>query len=100
MNTTIIDTLISSGYAYKGGGFIGGSGDSAARINNNPSMVRIVVYESGAMIPVKSTRSDSDGMWRVDHLDLGLRFTVIGYDPSRGVNSAIQDWIAPTPMEP
>lgn len=90
-----------------GRGFIGGlpasgpgEADGLARVMNVPGVVRIRVYESRSGRLVAATTSAPDGAWRIDGLALNVPFRVIGMDPSRQVNSAIQDWVYAAPMEP
>lgn len=91
--------------AYGGHGWLGGSlpsgeHDGRAKIMNVPSRVQITVLEPVTYALVARTVSRPDGTWRVLYLDPERRFVVIGADWSMSVNSAIQDWVQPAPMDP
>lgn len=90
-----------------GQGFLGGTipvlptdEDGRARILNEPTRVKIRVFESRTNRLVAATVSAPDGSWRVEGLALDVPFRVIGVDLARQVNSAIQDWVYAAPMEP
>jgi len=89
---------------FGGNGVIGGSpptgdADGRAKILNAPARVQITVLEPTTFSVVARTVSKEDGTWRVPYLDTSQRFTVIGTDWSMAVNSAIQDWVQPHPMD-
>jgi len=72
--------------------------DGRLRIMNQPSVGRIMVLDRITMSPVALTRSLPDGTWRVEGLDMGRKYLVIGLDDRGLQNAAIQDWISPAPM--
>jgi len=82
-------------------GFLAGSApdgdgqDGLARIKNVPGVVRIQVYNRGTMQLVATTRSASDGTWKIDYIDPTQVYVVIGFDDRGRVNAAIQDWVRP-----
>lgn len=73
--------------------------DGRLRIMNQPAVGRILVLDRISMTPVAMTRSLPDGTWRVNGLDLGRKYLVIGLDDRGLQNAAIQDWITPAPMD-
>lgn len=73
--------------------------DGRAKILNTPGRVDIVLLEPGTYQVVARTTSREDGTWQIAFVDTEQQFTVIGVDPMRAVNSAIQDWVYPAPME-
>lgn len=87
-------------------GLLGGgipSGDDAdgrARVLNVPARIDITVLEPITFAVVARTWSRPDGTWQVPYLNEAMQFMVIGTDRSKQVNSAIQDWVYPAPMEP
>lgn len=94
-------------WGMHGAGFLGGvipagteDEDGRARILNEPARVRVRVFESRSNRLVAATISASDGSWRIDSLALDVAYRVVGVDPARQVNSAIQDWVYAAPMEP
>lgn len=93
--------------AFGGSGRIGGlepgvddDGDGRARVLNVPARIDITVLEPITFTVVARTWSRPDGTWQVPYLNESMQFMVIGTDRSRQVNSAIQDWVYPAPMEP
>lgn len=91
--------------AYGGDGFLAGiqsdgDGDGRARILNVPARIDITVLEPITFAVVARTWSRPDGTWQVPYLNEAMQFMVIGTDRSKQVNSAIQDWVYPAPMEP
>lgn len=104
------DGLVFSRFDYvRGKGYIAGEPpagpgeedpDGRARILNEPSVVRIDVFDRRRMEIVRSTRSAPDGTWRVNGLDPGRSYLVIGYDDRGVVNAAVQDWVQPHVPEP
>src|SRR5690606_38497200 len=74
-------------------------GDGRARVMNVPGRINIVITEPFTLAVVARTISRDDGTWEVPYLDVTKPFTVIGIDVTRQVNSAIQDWVYPAPME-
>jgi hypothetical protein len=76
------------------------SPDGRLKKLNVPAIGRIAVLERSTMRPVAMTRSAPDGTWRVDNLDVRLKYTVIGFDDEGLVNAAVQDWITPHVPEP
>lgn len=78
----------------------GTDADGRARVLNVPSRIDITVLEPITCTVVARTWSRPDGTWQVPYLDTAQQFTVIGTDRSKQVNSAIQDWVYPAPMEP
>lgn len=93
--------------AYGGAGFLGGLApnldvepDGRARVLNALARIDITVLEPITFAVVARTWSRPDGTWQVPYLNETMQFTVIGTDRSRQVNSAIQDWVYPAPMEP
>lgn len=87
------------GQGYLGGSLPVGDDDGRAKVLNVPSQVQIMVLEPVSCVVVARALSEADGSWRVNYLDTAQRFTVIGADWEMGVNSAIQDWIQPHPMD-
>lgn len=87
------------GKGYLGGDAPAGENDGRAKILNEPARVQVTVLEPITFEVVARTVSREDGSWRVWYLDPAQRFTVIGSDWSMGVNSAIQDWVQPHPMD-
>lgn len=73
--------------------------DGRARVINVPARVDITVLEPITFTVVARTWSRPDGTWRVPYLNESMHFMVIGTDRSKQVNSAIQDWVLPAPME-
>lgn len=94
--------------AFGGLGYLGGDTasvdqadqDGRARILNALARIDITVLEPITFTVVARTWSRPDGTWRVPYLDTEQQFTVIGTDRSKQVNSAIQDWVYPAPMDP
>lgn len=78
----------------------GPDADGRARVLNALARIDITVLEPITFTVVARTWSRPDGTWQVPYLDTAQQFTVIGTDRSRQVNSAIQDWVYPAPMEP
>lgn len=74
--------------------------DGRARVMNVPARIDITVFEPNTYVVVARTLSRPDGTWQVPYLNESMQFTVIGTDRSKQVNSAIQDWVYPAPMEP
>lgn len=77
----------------------GSDSDGRAKVMNVPSRVEITVLEPLTYEVVARTVSRADGTWEVVYLNPALEFTVIGLDRNKSVNSAIQDWVMPVPME-
>lgn len=75
------------------------SPDGRYRVVNVPMRGRITVHERSTMICVAETLSAADGTWRIDNLDRGVDYTVIGWDGTGAQNAAIQDWVRPAAME-
>lgn len=93
--------------AFGGVGLLGGylpdpaiDVDGRARILNVPARIDITVLEPITFAVVARTWSRPDGTWQVPYLNEAMQFMVIGTDRSKQVNSAIQDWVYPAPMEP
>lgn len=100
--TLLFSPLFIPAVSFRGPAFFAGlpplddnSPDGRFRVLNEPAMGRIVVYERSSMTPVVETLSDTDGTWRVDHLDPDIYYTVIGWDGTGQQNAAIQDWVKP-----
>lgn len=74
--------------------------DGRARVLNVPSRIDITVLEPITFTVVARAWSRPDGTWQVPYLNESMQFMVIGTDRSKQVNSAIQDWVHPAPMEP
>lgn len=74
--------------------------DGRAKILNIPSRIQITVLVPFTFEVVARTVSRTNGSWQVLFLDTERRFTVIGSDLELSVNSAIQDWVQPEPLEP
>lgn len=98
----------SIGSRWAGRGFLAGSApvssdpdalDGRLRILNQPSIGRIMILDRRTFDVVAVTRSRADGTWRVDRLMLDMKFLVVGVDDRGNVNAAVQDWVAPAPME-
>lgn len=87
------------GLGWLGGSLPAGENDGRAKIMNVPGRVQITVLEPKTFTVVARTVSRADGSWQVRYLDPARRFTVVGTDWSMGVNSAIQDWVQPHPMD-
>lgn len=87
------------GPGYLGGSLPVGLEDGRAKILNVPSRVQITVLEPVTFEVVARTVSRADGSWLVPYLDPAQRFTIVGVDWNMGVNSAIQDWVQPHPMD-
>lgn len=90
---------------WGGAGMLGGryshpTEDGRAKIMNEPAIVQISVLAPLTYEVVARTVSKEDGTWQVLYLNPDLQFTVIGCDLEQRVNSAIQDWVQPAPMEP
>lgn len=77
-----------------------GDQDGRAKIMNVPARVQISVLVPVTWELVARTVSKDDGTWQVLYLDPTRCFTVIGSDLAMSVNSAIQDWVQPAPMDP
>lgn len=88
------------GLGRLGGALPAGDEDGRAKIMNVPARVQITVMEALSDVVVARTVSRENGTWEVSYLDPTRLFTVIGRDYTRTVNSAIQDWVQPHPMEP
>ncbi|HEY4531536.1 MAG TPA: hypothetical protein VIG97_14635 [Luteimonas sp.] len=88
------------GHGWLGGSLPSGDQDGRAKILNEPAVVQIVVLEPITWAVVARTVSRPDGTWKVLYLDPGQLFTIIGRDWEMRVNSAIQDWVQPAPMDP
>lgn len=86
--------------------------DGRTWVLNELRPVRIVVTDAVTRRPVAETFSAADGTWRVDGLRPGHRFAVQFINPGADglykvliggkvmpVNSAIQDFIYPTPYD-
>lgn len=69
--------------------------DGRFRIMNQPAVGRIMVFDRITMQPVAVTRSSADGTWRVDGLNPGRKYLVVGLDDRGLHNAAVQDWILP-----
>lgn len=100
----LVPVDFSRPHYLSGHGMIGGlppdpadpnSPDGRFRIKNVPSRGRIVAYDRGAMSPVASTLSASDGTWSITGLNESRDYVVIGYDDTGANNAAIQDWVRP-----
>ncbi len=98
----------SIGSRWAGRGYLAGSApvstdpdalDGRLRILNQPSIGRIMILDRRTFDVVATTRSRADGTWRVDRLMLDMKFLVVGVDDRGNVNAAVQDWVAPAPME-
>lgn len=87
------------GAGYLSGSIPVGEDDGRAKILNEPARVQITVLEPITCVVVARTVSKENGTWYVPYLDTAQRFTVLGSDWSMGVNSAIQDWVQPHPMD-
>lgn len=74
--------------------------DGRSRVLNSPARVEVTVLQPYTFTVVARTWSRPDGTWEVLYLDTAQQFMVIGTDRSRQVNSAIQDWVYPAPMDP
>lgn len=99
---------VSIGSRWAGRGYLAGSApvssdpdalDGRLRILNQPSIGRIMILDRRTFDVVAVTRSREDGTWRVDRLMLNMTFLVVGVDDRGNVNAAVQDWVAPAPME-
>jgi len=66
---------------------------------NHPAIGRLMILDRRTFDVVATTRSRRDGTWRVDRLALDMKFLVVGVDDRGNVNAAVQDWVAPAPME-
>lgn len=88
------------GLGFLGGMLPAGLEDGRAKIMNVPTRVDITVLEAVTFTVVARTTSKEDGTWRVLYLDPGQIFAVIGSDRRMTVNSAIQDWVRPAPLDP
>lgn len=88
------------GAGWLGGSMPAGDDDGRAKVMNTPSRVQITVLEPITHEVVARTVSRPDGTWSIWYLDPLRRFTVIGSDWNISVNSAIQDWVQPAPIEP
>lgn len=91
---------------FGGMGFFGGQppspdseADGRARVLNVPSRIDITILEPITHVVVARTWSKPDGTWRVSYLNPTMQFMVVGTDRSRRVNSAIQDWVYPDPLD-
>lgn len=98
----------SIGSRWAGSGYLAGSApvssdpdapDGRLRILNQPAIGRIMILDRRTFDVVATTRSKADGTWRVDRLTLDMKFLVVGVDDRGNVNAAVQDWVAPAPME-
>lgn len=98
----------SIGSQWAGFGYLAGSApvssdpeapDGRLRILNEPAIGRIMILDRRTFDVVATTRSRADGTWRVDRLMLDMKFLVVGVDDRGNVNAAVQDWVAPAPME-
>lgn len=95
----------AGGRAFGGNGYLAGEDSAAdvdgrARVLNVPARIDITVLEPVTFTVVARTWSRPDGTWQVPYLNEAMQFMVIGTDRSKQVNSAIQDWVYPAPMEP
>lgn len=89
------------GDGYLGGDPPVGDDDGRAKIVNVPSRIYVSVYAMYDAVNVQylgAVLSGHDGVWRMTGIDRSLRYRVIGTDLNAGVNSAIQDWVAPAKM--
>lgn len=108
MTDRVMSALVTVGHwLFHGSGKLGGAlpddtavADGRAKVLNEPARVRIRVHEARSGLLVASTISAADGQWVVEGLSMDVQYRVVGVDPQRRVNSAIQDWVYPAPMEP
>lgn len=99
---------LSVGSRWAGVGYLAGTApasdtpdapDGRLRIMNHPAIGRLMILDRRTFDVVATTRSRRDGTWRVDRLALDMKFLVVGVDDRGNVNAAVQDWVAPAPME-
>lgn len=75
------------------------SPDGRAKLNGTPARIRILLFERAVMVqPIESLLSASDGTWRIDNLDLGRDYLIIGLDETGALNADVQDWVRPDPV--
>lgn len=66
---------------------------------NQPAAGRLVLlYCEKSRAFVTATRSDNNGAYQFDYLDLSGRFTVIAYDHTGSWRAVIADRLVPQPM--
>lgn len=99
--------IASSLPTLRGAGYLAGEApvtaspddpDGRLKIVNVPSRGRVVVMDRRSLRRMASVLSQPDGTWRVDHVDPGSHYLVVGLDDRMQHNAAVQDWILPAAL--
>lgn len=97
MSGSVIFTLATSrgGYFWGGAGYIAGEDPGLVTVAGSPAAREVEVRERRTRRVVATTRSASDGTYRIDGLNPDIEFDLIARDDNEVYNDVIRARVKP-----